>query len=340
MTSLTDSQIPARSGARNSSTFVSVVAVLRDVAADVQAKVRQLWEILHREYDNFEIVLVDDGSRDRTLEQVKALLPTHDCLRILTLSRAFGREPAVAAGLDAAIGDVVVVVDLDTDPIDSIPELVAMCCNGSGSVVGTDPTRTGESAVQRIGATVFYWLAQRLAGIDMIRHTTGLVALSRPALGALLRIREQAYHPQVFLPYIGLELKTWAYRPTGRIKANRGLFHSLDRAIDIVVTGSLWPLRIVSWASVLAALVNAIYLIYVVLIALFKSHVAEGWTTTSLQNGAMFFMLFVVLAVLGEYVGRVLTESRRRPTFVVRDEYNSSVVVQAEQRRNVVNESR
>ena len=339
MPSPPDSPAPAATPARNSHTFVSVVTVLQDASFDVATRVPALWRILHDAYENFEVVLVDDGTRDGTLHKVQALLDQHDCLRIVRLSRQFGREAALAAGLDAAIGDVVVAIDVAADPIDAIPKLVRQCVRGSGAIIGVDPERRGETALQKAAVRAFYWLAERLAAVELIRDATGLLVLSRPALGALLRLREQAYHLQVFLPFIGFELQTWAYQPAGPGKASRGLLAGLGRAADIIVTGSLRPLRVVSWLSLLAATLNGTYLVYVVLIALFRKHVAEGWTTLSLQHGVMFFLLFLVLAVLSEYVGRILAESRRRPTWVVRDEFNSSVVVQSDQRRNVVNDS-
>lgn len=339
MHSSAESTTTAAQNPRNSSTFVSVVAVLQGISAVLDQKIPAMWQILHDGYENFELILVDDGSRDQTLAQGRALLNRFDCIRIVRLSRAFGREPALAAGLDAAIGDVVVVLDLATDPIERTVELVQMCVGGSGAIVGVDPQRHGETQWAKKLARGFYWVAEHIAAIEMIRDSTGLLVLSRSALGALLRIREQAYHVQVFLPFIGFEVQTWPYQPSARVKTPRGLLGELDRAAGILVTGSLRPLRIVSWLSLLAATLNGAYLVYVMLIALFKTHVAEGWTTLSLQQGVMFFLLFSVLAVLSEYVGRILAESRQRPTWVVRDEYNSSVVVQAAARRNVVNES-
>lgn len=329
---------------RSASLFVSAIALSGDAApADppeaLMAALRRLWQVLHDGYENFELLVLDDGLDDAARAQLRVLLTELDCVRVIRLSRRFGRDAALAAGLESAIGDVVVALDLRTDPVELVPELVARCRQGSGAVVGVDPLRTGQSDWEKAGARWFYRVARRVCDLESVEHATSLMALSRPALGALLKIKEQSRHPQLFLPYIGFDLQRLTYRPGGRTSRARGLFGSVDRAIDLLVTGSMRPLRLISWLSLSASAVNALWMLYVVLIALFKDHVAEGWPTQSLQSGTMFFLLFLVLAVLGEYVGRILGESRRRPQYVLLDEWASSVVVEREKRRNVVGES-
>lgn len=332
---------------RLSSVFVSAVVVLSAAALrqaqTVERDVAALWQVLHDRYENFELLCIVDGAADGVAsgaqDALRPLLVRLDCIRVLCLSRRFGRDAALAAGLESAIGDIVVCLDLATDPLALVPELVERCRKGGGAVVGIDPERTGQSALERLGAAWFYRLGRSLFDLESIAHATALMALSRPALGALLRIKEQSRHPQVFLPYIGFGVQTLVYKPGGRTAPERGFVQSVGRAMELLVTGSMRPLRLVSWLSLAASALNGLYILYVVAIALFKRDVAEGWPTLSLQQGVMFFLLFLVLAVLSEYVGRILEESRRRPQYVLRDELASSVVVEKEQRRNIVRDS-
>jgi hypothetical protein len=323
---------------RLSSAFVSAIVTPGPTDERVAERVAELWRILRDRYENFELLCVLDGGHEQ-VGSLKPLLSQLDCVRLLCLSRRFGRDAALAAGLESAIGDIVVTLDLATDPLSLVPEAIERCRKGAGAVVGVDPERTGQGTFERLGAGLFYRLAHSLFDLESIANATSLLALSRPALGALLRIKEQSRHPQVFLPYIGFGVETLSYQPSGRTAPPRGLFGSIARAIELLVTGSMRPLRLVSWLSLGASCLNGVYILYVVAIALFKQEVAKGWPTMSLLQGVMFFLLFLVLAVLSEYVGRILEESRRRPQYVLRDELSSSVVVEQEQRRNIVRDS-
>ena len=113
----------------------------------------------------------------------------------------------------------------------------------------------------------------------------------------------------------------------------------VERGVSLIVTNSTRPLRYVALLGLLASLLNALYLVYVLVIALFKAHVAEGWITQSASVSGMFLFLFLILSVLAEYVGRLLEESRDRPLYFVAEERQSSVLIADATRRNVVNES-
>jgi dolichol-phosphate mannosyltransferase len=319
--------------------MVSVVATLQDDGARVEGFVRAVHGVLRGHYENYELVLIDDGSRDDTQARLGPLLAELDCVRVVRLSRRFGREAALQAGLEGAIGDVVVVLQIGADEPALVPALVQAARSGSGAVCGVDPVRAGQSALQRQGAKLFYRVCRELLDLELVEDATGLLALSRPALNALLLIKDKHRHLQVFLPYIGFDLQRYVYQPAGERGRRLGLLGGLERALAIAVTGSLRPLRLVSWLSFAASAFNGLYILYVVAIALFKRDVAEGWPTLSLQQGLMFFLLFLVLAVLSEYVARVLAESRQRPAYLIRDERNSSVVVADVERRNVVSDS-
>jgi dolichol-phosphate mannosyltransferase len=324
-----------------SDVFVSVVAPLEDDADVLPDFVREVMEVLEGAYANFELVLVNDGSRDRTPAVVDGLLKQHRCLRYLRLSRRFGREVAIAAGLDTVIGDYTVVMIPESDPPALVPELVRRARAGRGVVYGRIEGAAKEPLWSRAGAAVFWSIARRVLGIEAPRGATYFQALSRQAVNALTRIREKYRSLRLLTTIAGYEAEAVPYAPLARRRApkSRGFFESVSLAIGIVVSQSTAPLRIVSGLGLFASALNLAYMLYVLAIYFLKSHVQEGWTTTSLQVSGMFFLLFLILSVLSEYVGRVLEETRDRPLYHLLEERTSNVMVADAERRNVVKES-
>jgi hypothetical protein len=165
--------------------------------------------------------------------------------------------------------------------------------------------------------------------------------LSRSAVNGVTRIKDKYRSIRLMASNLGPEVETVSYEPISRRNHSRarGLLESLDMAAGITVSHSTRPLRFVTALGLLASFANLIYMGYVAVIYVFKEHVAEGWTTTSLQLSGMFFLLFLIMAALSEYVGRVLEESRDRPLYHVIEERNSNVMVRDSDRRNVVSAS-
>lgn len=324
-----------------SDTFVSVVAPLCDDADIIDAFVADTLAVLEANYANFEVVLVDDGSRDGTASRISELLKQFKCVRYLRLSKQFGVEVAITAGLESVIGDFAVVMIPESDPPALIPELVRRARAGKGVVVGVRTTRPGEPAWARIGATLFYSGAARFLSMDVPINATHFQVLSRQAVNAVTRTKDKYRSLRLLSVGVGFGGDTFAYEPVCRrpTSRRRGFLESVSLAVSLAVSQSTRPLRLVSLLGLGASGLNLLYAAYVVAIYLFKDDVAEGWTTTSLQLSSMFFLLFLIMTVLAEYVGRILDESRERPLYHVMEERNSNVVVADLERRNVVKES-
>ena len=324
-----------------SSIFVSVVCRLRDERALVESLLADLTRVLRAHYENWEIVLVDDGSRDGTSARIKELLGRHEGVRLLRLSRAFGLDVALTAGLESAIGDYVVTLSAETDPPELIPQLVQLAQREKAAVYGVAPRRR-RGMLRELGARVFYWSCKRLFDVPIQPHSTQPRALPRQAVNAIVGIKDHHRYLRALTPYIGYETRTVEYQPISRSghPPRESLIQAVQTAIAVVVGNSTRPLRMVSWLALAAAFLNLLYIGYVFAIALFKKNVAEGWMTLSLQHAGMFLLLFLILAVVTEYVGRILDETRERPLYYIAEEANSSVMVPDAERRNVVRESR
>ncbi|WP_224360486.1 glycosyltransferase family 2 protein [Hyalangium versicolor] len=319
--------------------FVSVVVPLSNCGSIINGFLDEVTGILQANYTNYELVLVDDGSSDDTAERVKEALGRHACVRYLRLSRKFGTEIAIASGLESVIGDYTVVMLPECDPPSLIPELVAQARAGQGVVFGVRRNREGDPLWLRLGAFIFYGLARFVFRWRLPRNGTEFRVLSRQVVNAISRIKDRYRYLSLLSFYVGYASQSFVYTPVSRSsRRRRGFFDAVSLAIGMIVAYSTHPLRWVTWVGVGASLLNLLYMSYVVGIYLFMPQVQEGWTTMSLQSSGMFFLLFTLLAVLAEYIGRLVEESSERPLYYVMEERNSNVLV-AERRTNVVPES-
>lgn len=321
--------------------FVSVVAPLRDDADIVEGFVEDTLEVLKGEYANYELVLVDDGSRDGTVGVVEGLLRKHGRMRLIRLSRSFGQEIAISAGLDSVIGDFTAVLLPDMDPPDKIPEMVARSREGAGVVFGIRSQRHGEPWLLRTGATLFYGFCARVLKLSLPRNSTHFRVLSRQAVNALTQIKDRGRYLRTLSQYVGYENQGFVYDPIERRSPPRrkSLLEALGLAVNVIVANTTNPLRVVSFLGMVVASLNLLYMVWVVGLVLFKERLAEGWVTRSMQDSLMFFFLFVILAILCEYVGRLLAETSGRPLYYVLEERNSQGLPEDAERRNVVTEA-
>jgi len=318
--------------------FVSVVAPLHDDADIVAAFVRETVAMLREHYVHYELVLVDDGSQDATVATVRGLLDQHEGVRLIVLSRRFGQEIAISAGLDSVIGDYTAVLLPETDPPACVPEMVERSREGAGVVYGILRSRAGEPLLNRLGTAGFYWLCNRVMRLALPKDSTHFRVLSRQAVNAMTAIKERGRYLRTLSSYVGYENQSFVYDPLRRREPPRrkGLFESIDLALDILVSNTVHPLRFTGYGCFALAGLNALYAAYVVAIWVFKPRVAEGWVTASLQSSSMFFFLFLTLGVLAEYVGRLVSESGGRPLYYVKDELQGRRPLADEERRNVV----
>jgi dolichol-phosphate mannosyltransferase len=326
---------------KRSDCFVSVVAPLYNDADIIESFIEDVIGVLRREYANYELVLVDDGSSDETVDKVSEALRKHECIRLVRLSRRFGQETALSAGLDSVIGDFAVVMQPDRDPPELIARIVEQCRMGVGVVFGVRKDRKGDSLLLRTGARLLYWYFNRILKISLPRNSTDFRVFSRQALNAMISIKDRLRYLRTFSAYVGYGSESFTYELVHRRKRPRSktLGQAVRTAISMVVANSTHPLRAVSLLGLALSAVNTLYIIYVVLVRLLAEDVVPGWATLSLQVSVMLLFVFLILSMLCEYVGRLLGEVRDRPLYYVLEERNSSVMIANEERKNIVTDS-
>lgn len=320
--------------------LVSLVVPVNDAASYLEEFIEQAVASLASSFRHYEIIIVDDGSVDDSVVVADRILSRLDHIRLVRLSRRFGPEVAISAGLELAIGDWAVVLDPATDPPALIPRLVDHARSNADMLYGIRDKPRDEPWIVRLCARLFYWYASRVIHLDLPRNASHLRVLSRKALNALLQLPQRELYLRVLPLYIGFRSEPFTYTPISRPGMRRRSFGELvNTAVALTIDNSSHPLRLVSVVALIASFLNVVYAIYVVAIFLFKEDVAEGWVTTSAQSALQFFLLSLALAALCEYTGRIFSRVGGQPSFYIMDEQSSAVALKEERRNVLLDES-
>ena len=309
--------------------LVSVVAPLEsDTPEAVAAFVEETVGVLRGVATHYEIILVDDGAPEATVERVRALLERYDFVRFLRLSRHFGEETAIAAGLDVAIGDYVLVMLPNMDPPALIPRFLETARNEADVVYGVRLHRKSEPFWYRAGARVFYWYINSVVKAGIPQDSTQFRCMSRQVVNAITQSRGGEQYLRLLTSYIGFRKRAIPYAPVNRggaaiVRPKREAVH-LARAL--VMDHTTHPLRTMSWIGVLVAIFNF------VVVAVRGSADAPG---APMHDAVAFLVIAMMLAVIAEYVAGITNRLRDRPAYYVREEHTSAVLLR-EERRNVV----
>lgn len=322
-------------------TVISIVVPLDQDSHLLEEMVPEIDRVISHAYRLFEIVLVDDGSTDGTSAAIQPLLKKIQRIRYLRLSRKFGRDIALSAGIESAIGDFVVTLDPRTDPIGIIPEMIGVCRKSGGIVHGVAENPSGRSFLRDSIGGLFRSYCRKHIGVDIKRGVSDLRVMSRQAVNALLQVREQSRYLRVLTLTLGYQHDFFSYQLTPRHGGGRepSWAEEISTAIDLLAANTRHPLRLVTIAGLLGAFLNLLYAVYVLAIYLIKPDVAAGWTTLSLQQSGMFFFVCLILTVLSEYVGTILGEVRSRPLYFIAQEATSSVLLEDTVQSSIVKES-
>lgn len=275
------------------------------------------------EYE-FEFLFVNDGSRDKTLEILRELAQKDHRIAYVNLSRNFGKETAMIAGLDHVTGDATVIIDADLqDPPELIPQMISFWEEGYDDVYAKRRSRAGESWFKKKTSTWFYSVLQRSTSIQIQRDTGDFRLMSRRFVDALKEFRESERYTKGMYSWVGLRKKEILYdrdpRAAGTTKWN--YLKLVNLAIDGITSFTTAPLRISSFLGIVVSLFAFIYIIYLVLRTLLFGTDLAGYPSMMAVILFLGGVQLLSLGIIGEYIGRIFNETKQRPLYLI-DEYH------------------
>lgn len=300
-------------------------------AYNEQEVLRHLYERLHKlagetpKY-NFEFLFVNDGSRDKTLEIIKTYAKKDPRVSYINLSRNFGKETAMIAGLDHADGDATVIIDADLqDPPELIPQMISYWEQGYDDVFARRSSRNGESWFKKATSTAFYKILQRSTHIPIQQDTGDFRLLDKRCVAALRQFRESERYTKGMFSWIGYKKKEISYdrdpRFAGETKWN--YFKLINLAIDGITSFTTAPLRISSVLGILVSVCAFIYIVYLVIRTMFFGTDLAGYPSMMAVILFLGGVQLLSLGVIGEYIGRIFNETKKRPLYFI-EEYHQA----------------
>lgn len=274
----------------------------------------------------FEFLFVNDGSRDSTLDRLKAYARDDSRISYINLSRNFGKEIAMIAGLDHAEGDAVVIIDADLqDPPELIPKMIEYWEAGYDDVYAKRRSRAGESWLKKMTSSWFYRILQRSTNVTIQRDTGDFRLLSRRCVEALREFRESERYTKGMFSWIGYRKKEIEYdrdpRLAGETKWNYAKLVNL--AIDGITSFTTAPLRVASFSGIFVSFLAFIYIVYLVVRTILFGTDLAGYPSMMAVILFLGGVQLLSLGIIGEYVGRIFVETKRRPLYFV-EEYHAA----------------
>jgi len=274
-------------------------------------------------YD-FEILFVNDGSKDNTLNIIKDLRENDKRVCYLNLSRNFGKEIAMIAGLDYSKGDAVIIIDADLqDPPELIPEMISLWEQGYDDVYAKRKSRKGETWLKKFTSKMYYKTLQSVTKIEIQKDTGDFRLLDRRCVEALKQFRESQRYTKGLFSWIGYNKKEILYdrdpRAAGKTKWNYKKLINLS--IDGITSFTTAPLRWAVTAGVFISIIGFIYMLFIIIKTLAYGVDVPGYSSTMVVILFIGGIQLIFLGIIGEYLGRAFYESKHRPIYFI-DTYN------------------
>lgn len=309
--------------------LVSVVVPVyneEETVAEFQRRLSAVFEPLNHA---LEVIYVNDGSRDRTFDTVCAMHDLDRRIRIIDLSRNFGKEIAMTAGLDFAQGDAVIVIDVDLqDPPELIPHLIHEWQSGYDVVYAQRTRRDGESMFKKTSAHIFYRVIQKVSRVQIPEDTGDFRLLSRRAVESLKLLREQHRFMKGLFSWIGYPQKAVPYQREARFAGTTkwNYWKLWNFALDGITSFTNVPLKISTYIGVLTALIGFCYSIFIVTKAIFWGDPVRGFPSLIMIVTLLGGVQLIFLGIIGEYLGRMFDETKNRPLYLIKGIVENEII--------------
>lgn len=270
----------------------------------------------------YELVFVNDGSRDRTVELVLNICSADTHVRLINFSRNFGHQIAITAGMNYAQGQAIVVIDADLqDPPEVILEMIAKWKEGFDVVYGKRLERKGETLFKKMTSKIYYRLLKSMTSVDIPLDTGDFRLIDRKVCEAIRGLKEKNRYVRGLVSWVGFRQTGVEYVREERFagETKYPLRKMIGFALDGMTSFSYKPLKLATYAGFFMSFASFAYLLFVLYQRLFTDLTVQGWTSIIAMN--LFFngVMLIILGIIGEYIGRIYDESKDRPLYIVRD---------------------
>jgi dolichol-phosphate mannosyltransferase len=281
---------------------------------------RRLTGVMEGLSEPYELVFVNDGSRDRSPEILDDLARKDPRVRVIHFSRNFGHQAAITAGMDYARGEAVIVIDADLqDPPEVIPEMVAKWREGYEVVYGKRAKREGETFFKRFTASFFYRLLRAMTDIDIPLDTGDFRLVDRKVVEVMRLLREKNRFIRGLVAWVGFRQAALEYVRHRRFAGTTKypLRKMLKLAWDGITAFSNKPLKIAAYLGFALSFLSFVYLLVIVVAKLLGKSTVPGWASLAVINLFFSGVILIILGIMGEYIGRIYDEAKNRPLYVV-----------------------
>jgi glycosyltransferase involved in cell wall biosynthesis len=318
--------------------LVSIILVVSETDDGLAGLIRDLHGRLDAKVRDHEIIIIDNASQDGTVARIERLIEEVPNIHLYSLARACDRDVAVLAGIENSIGDFVITMLPIGDQLPVVSRMIDQALAGAEIVLGrSDGDSRHHGWLYGLLAKGFFGLYRRLTGIAIPAEASNFRLMSRGVVNYLLQTDAAHIMFQALPAIAAFKSAVIPYEMSSgsQLIERRSMGSGIHKALSVVLSTTAFPTRLLSLLSVLAGLLNLVYAGYVVIIAIFKEGVAEGWITLSLQISGMFFLVSIILALLSEYIVRIFEGSLRRPLYLIARE-KSSAVLSRNERLNIL----
>lgn len=272
---------------------------------------------------DYRVMFIDDGSRDGTRRLITQYAARRPWAEYVFLSRNFGKESAMLAGIDRVETDGMVIIDADLqDPPELIPEMAALWLDGYDDVYARRRSRKGDGVLKRLSAKTYYWLLQKVSSVPVQRDTGDFRLLDRRCILALRRMRERDRNTKALFSWVGYRKIEFLYDRDARAagKTKWSFTKLVKLAIDGITSFTTAPLRWATYVGTTLSVAGIVYAIYIVIRTLHNGPDVPGYA--SLLVFTLFFdgVILITLGILGEYIGRIFEEAKDRPDYLIEAE--------------------
>lgn len=272
----------------------------------------------------FSFLFIDDGSIDNTLEIIKQFQSNKKTqVRYISLARNFGKEAAMLAGFDHAIGDAVIIIDADLqDPPSIIPDMIKLWECGYEDVYARRMSRAGESRLKKLSSYMYYRVLQKLSDIEVLTDVGDFRLLDKKCIAALKDLREHHRYTKGLFCWIGFKKKQISYNRESRVAGNThwNYYKLIKLAINGIVSFSAVPLQLAMWIGIFISLAAFCFMLYVVGRTLLYGDPVAGYP--SMMTVILFIggIQLIAFGVIGEYIGKIFDEVKNRPVYIVNEQ--------------------